>query len=88
MQPVSAAFFFLLSGVNVYVTLTLGAKAVAAFRHPIELNGVQHTQVVGITLYAVTALIFALFSVGCVRRGCARLDEPDEAEGQAAGDEW
>lgn len=88
MQSVSAAFFFLLSGVNVYVALVLVAKAISAFSQPVELNGVQHTPVVGITLYVVTALIFALFSMSCVRRALARLDQPDESEGQTAGDEW
>ena len=88
MQSVSAAFFFLLSGINVYVSLVFGAKAVSAYRHPLEMAGVQHPQTVGITMYLVAALIFALLSIGCVRRGCARLDEPDEVEERAAGDEW
>ena len=88
MQSVSAAFFFLLSGINVYVALVCGAKAVAAYRSPVELAGVAHPQTVGVVMYGVAVLIFAIVSVGCVRRGCARLEEPDAMDEQAAGDEW
>ncbi len=88
MQTVSASFFFLLSGVSIYAALVCGAKGVQAYRTPVELDGVMHTPVVGISLYAVLAIICLFFSVVCVRRGCQRLDQPDETEERSTGDEW
>jgi hypothetical protein len=85
---ISAWFYFLLTGVNVYVALVLGSKAAAAYRTPIELGGKMYPQTVAVAMYMVAALIFVILSARCARVGCARMDEDVQTEENTARDEW